>query len=1271
MKRPLIHILIVSVVLAVFTAACGTTEATPTPVPLLERPVVTAMATDPTLKPTSAPTATALAGQATAEAPAPEPTAEPTVPVTSRPHSPRLLEHSPQEGEELAPGEPVVFTFDQPMNAASVEQALTISPELGGTLQWLDASTLQFLPGEGALLAGTRYTFALDATARAENDLALERDVTFTVRALGMLEVTGAFPVTEGAPASADAEIIVTFNRPVVPLSSLEGQGSLPNPIEIEPAVAGEGVWTNTSVFTFTPAEPLASGTTYNVTIPATLRAVRGETLAEDYRWSFSVRPPSVQLVEPELGVGSVDPETAIVLSFDQPMDRDTVSERFELLQLGDEEPVDGTLVWEGSVLRFLPRDPLPRGSSFQIRLPAGSQVANGDATMAEDQSWEMSIPALPQVTGSTPANGDSGVDLGASLYIGFSAPMDTEATIQALKITPETSTFMTWGNDDHALTISWYPQPATRYTVEISTAARDRYGVPLDKRFRLSFTTGDAPPALALLTEGSIGMYPSMSELSLGLQVMNVPAVDMDLYQLTVEDLIVLASEGGWPQWDRYNPPASGRIASWTVETKAPTNKRTVLYAPLPPGEDDTLESGTYLLVVRAPAADQPLMHLFVVSPLNVTLKTSTEEALVWVTDLASGKPVNKAAVTLYDNSGSVFAEGTTDRQGLLSLPMPKQERWEGVTVLAETEDGQGVVISNWMQGISPWDLKVNADWELHDYRTHIYTDKLLYQPGQQVLFKGFVRLDDDGNYSLPEPDTVAEVSLLESTGQTVWSERFPLSELGSLDGRVTLSESAPLGQYALVIKIGTEIQQQWFHVAEYRVPEFAVSVQTDQPEYVAGDVVELGAEATYFSGGPVSNAEVHWRVIAGGYSFDRWQQQPTFEFGERLLYGDSGAAIEDFGVLTEGAGQTGADGRFTISFPAELTGTQSRHLTFEVMVMDLSNQTITGRAQAVLHAGDGYIGINTDRYVGSEGDPLEIGLQSVSVAGEPTGNVPVQVSILQQEWLTVRREVSPGSFAWENEVRETSVHETEVTTDADGYATVNWTPETGGTFKILAEARDAKGNAIRSALYVWVSSDGYVNWGRGNNLHMDLVSDKKLYEVGDTASILVPSPFEGPVSALLTIERGGLLEHRVLTLTGNSEVIPIEIEEAFAPNVYVSVVLISGADSNEGEPGARVGTVILPVSTAERELTVSVTPDTEGPVKPGDKVTFAISVSDASGKPVAAEVSAQLVDLALETLAGGSSLSVLDTFYRERGLGVVTAMSLVRRHVPLEDTT
>ncbi len=287
-----------------------------------------------------------------------------------------------------------------------------------------------------------------------------------------------------------------------------------------------------------------------------------------------------------------------------------------------------------------------------------------------------------------------------------------------------------------------------------------------------------------------------------------------------------------------------------------------------------------------------------------------------------------------------------------------------------------------------------------------------------------------------------------------------------------------------------------------------------------------------------------------------------------------------------------------------------------------------------------------------------------SITPQQEPYAGAVIDAVVYDYQANSVYERAADGAYRWVTTIERTPVFTITLTTDHQGMAVIDWTPEAGGRYQIVAQSTDEAGNPVSSAAFVWVSAaqdDEFVAWPRENNDRIDLVADKKLYAPGETAKILVPSPFTAPVQALVTIERGGVLEEKVITLTANSETLEIPITARYIPNIYVGVVLVKGVDETNPTPAMRVGYVKLPVDTSERELNIAITPSAET-VRPSGTVSYTLTVTDSAGNPVPnAEVSAALVDKAVLSLYAGYDQRLIDAFYYERPLDVTTGVLLI----------
>ncbi len=117
-----------------------------------------------------------------------------------------------------------------------------------------------------------------------------------------------------------------------------------------------------------------------------------------------------------------------------------------------------------------------------------------------------------------------------------------------------------------------------------------------------------------------------------------------------------------------------------------------------------------------------------------------------------------------------------------------------------------------------------------------------------------------------------------------------------------------------------------------------------------------------------------------------------------------------------------------------------------------------------------------------------------------------------------------------------------------------------TGGYFVLEATAHDGTPAAIavtRTSFYAL--GDGYTAWARYDHNRIDLVPERTTYKPGDTARIMIQSPWE-QATALVTTEREGIRTHRQFALTSTQQSISVPITESDIPNVFVSVLLVKG---------------------------------------------------------------------------------------------------------------
>ena len=1255
------------VILVILTSfACSVfKEPTPTAVPPSPAVAVQVLPTSTVEPPTPVPTDT--------PAPTPIPTDTPT-PLPPVP--PRLAYRSPARGEEQSLDGTVVLTFDQPMDASAVEAAFATEPKVEGTFDWPDARTLVFRPRK-AFDRATQYRVSVDETATSAEGLPLREVVDLRFATVGYLEVTATQPADGTEEEDMDARVTVMFNRPVVPLTSIQQQADLPQPLSFDPLVEGQGEWLNTSIYIFTPDEGLAPATTYTARVAAGLTDTTGGILAEDHTWTFATKLPAVIRTYPANNAIYASPYTTVTVTFNQPMDSVLAPEHFKLTPSGSDEALSGTFRWEDDdeVMIFEPDESLDLGRQYNAVVTKGALAAGGTEGTQYNYEWGFQIVEYPRVVNTEPFNGMADASPYGSVRITFSSPMNPETLTDNLSVVYQslltgetgaitaTRVYSYWYRSDEVLDLSIGRQASTAYTVTLGSDLAGRYGHKFGEPYTLSFATRELDPMIYSMVPGRVGTYNAYTTTMAYVAHRNVSEVTFSLYTLSQRDFLRLSGQESWKVWEDFWPAATELVREWAVPVSALTNETGIASSAVATLEGGELEPGLYFLVLSAPGISQSRQprQVMVVSQSNLTFKRTLTEALVWATDLLTGQPIPGMEMTLYDGKYNQIASGTTDGDGVFRAAHKAIDMWSSLIAIGRREGDLAAVVSEWEEGISPWAFGLNAEFYAADYVGHLYTDRPIYRPGQKVYFKGIFREDDDARYSLPQGVGKVTVRIEDSQGKKLYEEKLPVSEMGTFYGELELGEEAALGFYYIWASVNDEGFGGSFQVAEYRKPEFQVSVETDGPGYVQGDTINVSALATYYFGGPVANATVRWAVLTNDYFFHYtgpgWYDFTDYDWTSYRYdsYGGYG------GFVAEGEGQTDAKGRFTFSVPADIAEkTQSQIFTLEVTVTDVNNQEVSNRVDAIVHKGTFYVGLAPRRYVGRVGEEQKVDVITVDWDSEPVPDVPLTVVFYKRHWYNVQEQGEDGRFYWTWEVEDTPVYTTTLTTGDDGKSVADFTPEKGGVYKISAWGRDEFENKVQSSAFMWVSGRQYVSWRMENHDRIDLVLDKKTYQVGDMAEILVPSPYQGHVQALLTIERGRIIEHQLLTLETNSDVIKLPILPSYAPNVFVSVVIVKGMDETNPLSSFKIGYAELSISTKEKELTVKLTPDKET-YQPREEATYKIEATDHTGRPVRAELSLNLVDKAVLALAGEGGETLLNRFYRERGVGVRTASGLI----------
>ena len=1181
-------------------------------------------------------------------------------------------------GEEVPRLAILTISFGKSPGLTDGSALVSIDPPVEGSFVWADARTLLFQPDYPGWQRGQQYMVVVDGPAAG---LTADHSHTFTVE--GQLEVAHVIPGDGDTGVPANAQLLVQFNRSVAALTVLQ-EGPAPPVLEFDPPIEGHGEWLNTSLYRFIP-DDLQPSTTYSVRIPAGLTSAADGVLESDFAWSFTTIQPAIDRFEPGDGTTFVEPDTSIVVTFNQPMDRASV-EKGLVLREAEGEAIAGSFEWdEGStVVTFTPDEPLELSASYQVSAPAGLRGAH-DGEMPSARGARFETIGLPELVRTSPEDGATDTSpYSVSLY--YNNPMDIESfegRVSISGIDPEDIELDSYYWRPNEVYVRVQLKPSTTYTVRIAEGVRDRGGRPLPV-YEFSFTTRDPRPSLSLAAPASFSTFSASREQVLHYHAARLDEVRFRLYRLSDSEAETLQRRGfidGWSAltnayvefWPEVEfLPEGEPLRKWTEPNPEDLRATSRLYSTAL-SEGEPLPKGHYFLAADAPyfrdGWERSFVRKLVFSVVDTAIvtKLAFDELVVWALDYDTGEPLDAApvrAAPVEEAPLSPYATATTDGEGVARLPLLGQQSDSyyspyGEFLVRIDEGGrQGVASTWWDAGASPRELSVSTSTFAPGPVGHLYTDRPIYRPGETVHYKGVVRDEDDASYTIPGPGTEVTVTIRDASYDNVLNTTTTLSELGTLSGELVLPSDAPIGTYRIFVHEagrGSSIGAS-FTVAEFRVPEFKVEVETAGGDYVAGETVPTEARASFFFGGPVADAEVEWTANSSP-TVIRVEDYEGYSFSELDYYWRSEEYRDPF--RSRGEARTDSSGVVSFGVPAELEADEgTQRFTISATVTDANAQAIAGSTTVTVHPATWYAGIKPESYIGTASEPETVHLVTVDFERQIAPERPVTVHIYEREWIRTKERASHGGYRYSYEPRDTEIIEPQtVTTGQNGEASISFTPPSAGTYRLVAESIDEEGRVARSARFLWVAGEDYVPWPVREGA-LDLIADREQYEVGDVAEVLVPAPFAG-ATGLVTIERGRVLSTEVRRFETNSVVLRIPIEDGHIPNIYVGVVLYRPPTEDDPYPRYNVGYVKLSISTEPRRLDVSIQPDRDRAI-PGETVTYEVEVTDSEGVGVVADLSVAVVDQAVLSLLDESTRDGMNVFWYERALGVRTASSL-----------
>jgi len=641
-----------------------------------------------------------------------------------------------------------------------------------------------------------------------------------------------------------------------------------------------------------------------------------------------------------------------------------------------------------------------------------------------------------------------------------------------------------------------------------------------------------------------------------------------------------------------------------------------------------DGLGAGVYL--IEATDGTYKAYTVAIVTGIAMVERASRGQADLYVADRKTGAPIEKADVVLWSDRHQQ-SNGKTGSDGLASLSMtvrggPQGVAPEDVWILAR--HGADAAI------ITPYGYAFSTD-QRTDLTAFVYTDRPVYRPGHTVHIKGVVRHKEKDALGLPG-DKALELKVTDADNKTVFKQNVNVSAHGTVTADLNLGSDAGLGYYSVTIGgsgqnggYGQSAGNGNFYVEEYKKPEYQVTVKPAAMRILQGHSIQATIEARYFFGEPVAGAKVKYVVHTSEHY---WWDEDEAESGDSGEEASGEESDNSWGATEEQEheGVLDANGRLSVTLPVPIDAKHNdQDYRIEARVTDAANREVAGHSTVLATYGSFRLSAEPTSYVFQPGQAVKVKVTAQDYDGKPI-QTPVHLAVNLEKWDSTTHTRS-----------DTPVASRDAATGADGATLVELPMNSAGSgdFEVIASAQTPESRTVEGKTWVWIWN-GSGEWYNANT-QAQIVADKKSYQVGDVAHLLLVTGLKESW-AVVTSEGESVQSRQLLHGTSGNIAFDVPITGLSQPNLVVNAVIVNDDKLITAQKSLKVPLV-------ERTLTVTATPD-KTKYLPGEKGSFDVFAVDSNNKPVEADLSFGEVDEALYAVRPDETGNIVNFFYPKR---------------------
>ncbi|MBL4616544.1 MAG: hypothetical protein JKY46_02530, partial [Robiginitomaculum sp.] len=1013
------------------------------------------------------------------------------------------------------------------------------------------------------------------------------------------------------------SQVKVRFNSNMSTLGDLRQD----DPFEIDCSTKGKGRWVDPKNWVYEFSPRLAAGNHCTFTPLPGLRDIKGNRVRGNKSYSFNTGGPAVRYTRPYDGNSSLSEDQYFEFLLDGEADKDSVQQLSwcEVEGIAEKIPVQVLDTPEGkrdnAISIWLKcQNALPSATKVRLVWEKGIRSTSGIATTSR-QSFDYKVrPPFTANFTCTRSSIKQPCSPLSDFTLYFSSSISLEAARKITLQQEDQDKILAKVEEDSERGDTRYVSfkgpfaENTDFEISLPTDIKDDAARPLKnaKSFPLSFSTGSFPPLIKFSGDFGILEHKTGGVLPVSIRGVEAPLSNLAINISSNADFIKtkdpfeildwmekvrrvqwgqLQQENGNWEYMKDDPRPSvfkgqDQLDSFTMPETLGDKALEVIGIPLK-------EPGFYVVELSSQILGDALnekktrYHVAtsaLVTNMAVHFLWGDQSSAVWVTYLDSGLPVLGAQVQVGNECNKqILWSGTTGKDGVAMIgnDIPSGSSWsscnnkENPPLIITANKGKDFSFSRtkWNDGLSPWEFGLDSYYYNDDpIKVHTVLDRSLFRAGETLSMKHFVRKTTATGFGLYDkmPDGIHVVLVHDNSDQKY---KFPIQfdEFGRAQNQWKIPKDAKLGSYSVVIAhkggiLGTAAE---FRIEEFKIPMMQAFLTGPAKPVIAKDKLQVTALVRYLSGGGASGKEV--RIISELQNdwgkFDKWEDYTfdyrnivvgTFKRGEQI-----GEKEPSFN--SENSLKLDANGSANVTIFNLPKINKRRVLRTELEYQDANGEFLTKTTNTKLWPAALALGIKTEGWTAKE-DDLKFSVLAIGTDEKPIAGQQVAIKLYQEKNLSWRKRMIGGYYSYENELQVSLLDDNcSGKTDRNGRLFCKLKPGISGNVLLQASATDKDGNSTTSTKSVWLVGEDSWWFDQQQSDRMDLLVESVDLEGGDMARIQVRSPFRS-ATALVTIQREGVIDTFITNISGSNPVIEVPIKGEYAPNIYVSVIAVRG---------------------------------------------------------------------------------------------------------------